>query len=585
MKRVSRKPWARRAGAAATIIAVLFGAAGADFGTVALAQGVDTKVFSVRGPDGQEYHVTNHITGEIRRELNRGRPHEWLLVWAGDASANQPDPTTSNPDFLAVVDVTKGSPTYGHVANTVTLGPLTGNEPHHLQYQWHKGDTVFAGGLLSDVTYAFDVSALPEVRLRGVVPSTATPCGSLPDAYHMLSDGTAYATYLGGPDVSGACRYSDGQTRVGNGFGGSPGEVVRLSATGEVLSEAPAASATSEGPTCGNIPALATPTCANPHGIAVREDLNRMVTSDFSEARNLIGGVMPSGPPIIRDTVRVYDIKDRNHPKVISVSHLSPGPRPVPDPILGEGYGVMETTLTNAPQHRGAFAATLNGAVYYTPDITMPDPQWREVYDDQTAFKALIPTDTPTSAIDGGSWLQVSPDDRYLYHLVLGGGYGSPGDTNTGMLYALDIRKLLASGHRVKCHVDTEAETFSGGAESDCPTLAGTVGIHDETYGGPHWATMDNFRLGPDGRYRETKQTQRIATSEYFIAATGTDGNHKVCMFDVGAAGQLTVDRDFRDENSDTPCLSFNRPAWPHGTTGDARPHGLLFVVGAKDLR
>jgi hypothetical protein len=585
MNRARLRRWARRVGAAAAISAVLLGASGTGFGPAALAQGIQMKVFSVVGPDGQTYTVTNHITGETRRELSRGRPHEWLLVWAGDASANQPDPTTSHPDFLAIVDATKGSPTYGHVANTVTLGPVTGNEPHHLQYEWHKGDTVFAGGLLSDMTYAFDVSALPEVRLRGVAPSTATPCGSAPDAYQVLSDGTAYATYLGGPDVSGSCRYSDGQTRVGNGFAGSPGEVVRLSRTGKVLSEAPAASTTNEGATCGDIPALPTPTCANPHGITVREDLNRLVTSDYAEARNLIGGVLPSGPPIIRDTVRVFDIKDRNHPRLLSVSHLAEGPRPVPDPILGEGYGVMETALTNAPRHRGAFAATLNGAVYYTPDITVPNPKWREVYDDSNAFTRLFPTDTPTSAIDGGSWLEVSPDDRFLYHLVLGGGYGSPGDTHTGMLYALDIHKLLASGNGARCHVDTVAETVSGGAEGDCPALVSTVGIHDETTGGPHWATMDRFQLGRDGHYRETDQTQRIATSEYFLAATGTDGNHKVCMFDVAPAGRLTADQSFRDENAGTPCLDFNRPNWPHGPTGDARPHGLLFVIADKDVR
>jgi len=50
---------------------------------------------------------------------------------------------------------------------TVTVGPLVENEPHHMQYLYHQGDKVFAGGLLSSATYVFDVSRLPLVTLSG----------------------------------------------------------------------------------------------------------------------------------------------------------------------------------------------------------------------------------------------------------------------------------------------------------------------------------------------------------------------------------------------------------------------------------
>ena len=45
--------------------------------------------------------------------------------------------------------------------NTATVGPLVENEPHHMQYVWHKGDNIFAGGLFTDVTYVIDTSELP----------------------------------------------------------------------------------------------------------------------------------------------------------------------------------------------------------------------------------------------------------------------------------------------------------------------------------------------------------------------------------------------------------------------------------------
>lgn len=95
------------------------------------------------------------------------------------------------PDFLAVIDATQGSPTYGKVVNTATVGPLVENEPHHMQYVWHKGDTIYAGALFAAATYAFDVSALPQLKLKGVSLPTQTLGGSVPDAYWVLKDGTA----------------------------------------------------------------------------------------------------------------------------------------------------------------------------------------------------------------------------------------------------------------------------------------------------------------------------------------------------------------------------------------------------------
>jgi hypothetical protein len=581
----------RRVTAPVTVAVLILGTAASGVHADQKNPDILRTTYSVTAVDGQVHRITNHLTRDARPARNAGPRREWLLVWAGDASNNMASPyepspeapTTDEPDFLAVVDATPGTRTYGKVVNTVTIDSVFGNEPHHMQYQWHKGDKVYAGGLLSDITFVFDVKRLPEVTLSGVVPATATPCGSIPDAYQVLADGSAYGTYLGGPDVPGPCRYTNGETREGNGFGGTPGEIVRISPDGRVLAEAPAASATSDGATCVSIPALSRPSCANPHGIAMREDLNRLLVGDFSEARNLLGGVLPEG--VVRDTVRIFDIADRNNPKLVSVTRLPNGPRQEPHDTLKERWGAMEAAMPHRRPHRGGFISTLNGVVYYAPDITVAKPKWRVVYDDYNAFKKLFPTDTPTSSIDGGSWIQLSPDDRYLYRLVMGGGYGSPGEVNTGMLLALDVKALLAAGPRVKCSIDTVREVEAGGAERDCPKLVSVVPIKDDTYGGPHWATMDIFRADASGKYRETDQAERIAVSNYFLAGTGTGGNNQVCMFNVGRRGELSVDRSFTDEQRKVGCLSFNRTSWPHGKTGHARPHGLLFAVADRDLR
>ena len=45
--------------------------------------------------------------------------------------------------------------------------------------------------------------------------------------------------------------------------------------------------------------------------------------------------------------------------------------------------------------------------------------------------------------------------------------------------------------------------------------------------------------------------------------------------------GTLRQDKEFKDEVSGAVGLDFNRASWPHGATGPARPHGVLFLYEA----
>jgi hypothetical protein len=567
----------------------------------------------VRGSDGNSYWVTNHLvqSDPAAAAVTAGRPaghHEYLLVWAGDANAADttgydiqntrlgvnPVKTTNEdavddppaPDFLAVINADRHSPDYGKVVNTATVGPLVENEPHHMQYIWHKGDRIYAGGLFSSATYVFDVSKLPEITLSGVSLPTDTHCGSIPDAFWTLPDGTAYGTYMGGPVAPGPCQYTDGQTRIGNGYGGSPGEIVHFSKTGKVLSEEPAASSASENATqCPNYPPIpGQATCANPHGIQVRTDLKRMVVSDYAEPRNIVlDPVKPEDNKLFRSTVRIFNISKENDPKLVSVATMPNGPRVERNPGHEEPTGIMETTVTNLPKHRGAFAESMcGGVIYYTPDITLAHPKWREVFDDTTAAKHINPNVTEGAGCDGGGWLQTSPDDRYLFHAVIGRNPGSLSTDDTGspkMVYVLDIRKLIAAGRHTKCSINNIREVYNGGFEPDCPTVTSVLPVADGTSGGPHWGALDNFRRTAKGTFVETSKPTRVAFSDYFVARTGVNGNHKVCMADIGPNEHLKLDRRFIDQNEGTPCVDFDRTVWPHGKEGNAKPHSELFVV------
>lgn len=576
---------------------------------------VQTARSSIKGVDGRQYWVENHLVSSLVNQSHealhsQGRKPEYLIVWAGDSNiadtvvpdiknlpgslANTVDKVKNalpGPDFLAVIDATKGSPTYGKVLNTGTVGPLVENEPHHMQYVWHKGQKIFAGGLFSAATYVFDVSKLPALTLSGISLPTQTLCGSVPDAFWVLKDGTAYGTYMGGPVAPGPCRYTHGEVRTGNGFAGTPGEVIRFGPRGQNLDESPAATTKAEDPKqCLDTPSLGLPSCANPHGIQVREDLNTMVTADYAEPRNIIlDPVKTPSPYLRRPSVRTWDISDRNHPKVKSVTLLPEGPRSNPkDPTHSENRMVMEDTVTNLPGHKGAFAESMQGgAIYYAPDITVEHPRWREVYDDTQAASKF--SGRPVSgAGDNGTWLQTSPDDKTLYHNAIGRPAGTlgPSDEGTvGGVFALDISKLVAAGEHPDCEIKTRSDINHGGS-GDCPSLLNALPINPGKPGaGPHWGALDNFELGRDGYYHETDQPARLATADYFVARTGLDGDHKVCMVNINDDGKLSLDSSFKDENTGQPCISFNRKSWPHGAFGNAKPHSILFVVADDNLK
>ncbi|HSE70383.1 MAG TPA: hypothetical protein VLA97_06465 [Nocardioidaceae bacterium] len=565
-----------------------------------------TKRSTINGNDGRDYWVENHLTQQaVSTDTSDGTRKEYLVVWAGDVNAADKsgselltppgsvgtgvigEDENVGPDFLAVVDATKGSPDYGKVVNTATVGPLVENEPHHMQYVWHKGHNIFAGGLFTDVTYVFDVSKLPELSLKNVNLPTDTVCGSVPDAYWVTEDGGAYGTYMGGPDLPGPCTYTDGSVRVGNGYAGSPGELVRLDENGRTVSEAPATPETAETEQqCDNIPLLPQATCANPHGVQAREDLDTLITSDYNEPRNIIlNPVQAPSSYLRRPTVRTWDISDRDNPRLKAVSFLPDGPRTGKVPHHEEPRAAMETTVTNQPGNKGAFASTMQGgAIYYSPDITATKPQWREVFDLTTSNKKADPGSTYYGGGSNGGWLQTSFDDRYLYHAVAGRPKGSTGSDDTGSpsyILVLDIEELLASGSSPSCSIDTLEEVTSGGAESDCPAVADIL----PAPGGPHWGALDNLDLGTDGYYHETEDAKRLAYSNYFVARTGLNGDHRVCLADVGEAGRLSLDESFVDEFTGSSCLDFDRASWPHGDFGPAKPHSMLFVTSDDDIR
>ncbi|MGH7645817.1 MAG: hypothetical protein ACREMR_09545, partial [Gemmatimonadales bacterium] len=77
----------------------------------------------------------------------------------------------------------------------------------------------------------------------------------------------------------------------------------------------------------------------------------------------------------------------------------------------------------------------------------------------------------------------------------------------------------------------------------------------------------------------------KIAVADYTadVPAYRLDGDRRVHMlrFDEDT-GELRLDERFRDEDTGEVGVSFDRDTWPHGSTGPARPHGVLFVAPVR---
>jgi hypothetical protein len=502
-------------------------------------------------------------------------------------------------DAMTVVDVRKlnvdGSPNldYGKVVNFVTVPPPFGveGEPHHMQYEWHPGQPIVAGHLFTDLTSIWDVSDIPNITLKNVIRGEENPEGSFPDAYDFSGD-IAIGTYMTGPNYAN--------------YGGSPGSVVVFKpdpAKGMVQASETKASqfgAVVRG-NPGGVPEPCTAqegrpagTCGNPHGIQVRADLGRMVTNDYADARELGSDpVKTVEEHAFRPTSRIWDVSNPEQPKLISVGHMPHSPKKTYDRVH-DNYGIMEGAKTYAPA-KGMFSGSMcGGGIFFLPDVTNVEPdsskQWRQVWDDGMTEMQVTERDmrgagagsgSEPGSCAGGAWHQVSHDNRFMFRAV---GGRNPGSTNTfdngspKMIYSINIEKLIASSMdgTIDCNIDTAREIGQGhGDEADCPTLAGYTLVDDNTSGGPHWGAIDNFNETATGA------PTRIMFSDYFVARTGYDGNHRVYMLNVDPnTGALSYDRTFRDENVGSLGIDYNRRDWPgHKDGGFYKPHSMVFVT------
>ena len=522
----------------------------------------------------------------------------YLAVWSSDKEKQD---SRRNTDFLAIIDADPRSSTYGKVVNTASLQRLPGknilndlgltgplgltakynlpssgipsnvlNEAHHMSHEpiaVRRHRYLYLGGLISanvfrcDVANPLDIPVCPLVTSAKDVENFAGV-----DDFALMPNGNLLVSYMGAKNLT------------------TPGGLVELDLDGAVLAEYPAAR--SGGPT-RYMPSINgvtdTGLLAHPHGIDIRPDLNLVVTSDYADPLSLatsasLGGVTED----MGTTVRFWQL-----------SNLNAGPTAISQLPVGKGHeglfrnnapeGVMSVALTHRRKHKGVFAATMGGgSIWYAPDATVPNPEFRLIYRVGPGASAAV--------------FAITPDDRYLLQPIQGA--WSPGDAvfnrdypgqHSRRVIALDIQKLLAAGNDVQCAAPP-VKTDSNGViqhilarnngAPDCPVVTGEVNLDSranfETHGGPHFLAFDH-------------EFRRVASVNYFVQLTPFNlpglheaGDNRVCMARLTHTGELVLDTAFKDELTGRPCVSMERPRsylWPnHGRTGAAKPHAVAFI-------
>jgi hypothetical protein len=562
---------------------------------------------------------------------------EYLVVWAAKQNAADlegkevgllAENGTINPEGLSemldpqflpgldgfvVIDTRKydidgrRNPEYGTVVNFVQLPAPWGieTEAHHMQYEWLNGEPIIAGGLFNDAIFMLSVKDIPNMKLQNIDPPQEHPEGSVPDAFDAVGNGDMIGTLMGGP--------------LSN-FAGSPGAVVTFKPCAKGLcqvAEVPAGKV--GGVLTGNGNGVPEPctvaeaeplgTCANPHGIQIRQDLHRMVTADYAEPREVITDpVKPVNANAFRPTVRVWNTSNPLHPKLIAVAHLASGPQVDANPGHDDPLGVMEDAKTwpdGKQYHHGLdsdafFAESMcGGGIYMTPNVLTnkgnASGQWQEVWNDGISEERAPgghSLDEP-GGCSGGSWTQLSPSNTILFHSVIGRSPLSDNYFDHGeikLVYDINVSPLIKAYNRtghVLCNLSAGIHSHGydlsgiqlfeklseGKRVADCPYLISDLVVHDPTTGGPHWGALDNQSVDQDGI------PYRLSFSDYFVARSGVDGDHMLYIVDISPTGVLSYDSSLRDQETGSVGIDFNRRNWPGSPdAGFYKPHSMVWV-------
>jgi hypothetical protein len=114
-----------------------------------------------------------------------GAKPQYLFLWTASADKSQ-------PDFLAVLDVTENDGRYGRLVTTIPV-PGGGNNPHHTEHEMPADGQLFANGFETGQTWVFDLT--DPVHPRIVRQFGDVEGYSHPHSFLRLPNGNVLATF------------------------------------------------------------------------------------------------------------------------------------------------------------------------------------------------------------------------------------------------------------------------------------------------------------------------------------------------------------------------------------------------------
>ena len=266
---------------------------------------------------------------------------KYLYVWSVDADAK-------DNDFMAVIDVNMTSPTYGKILTTVDVGSK-GNEPHHMGLTDDR-TRIWAGTLFSNKIFIFDIASDPaRPKIVKVLDDLGRMTGMMSPHTHYALPGRMLISFLSKADS------------------GLPGGMAEFTNDGQLIR-------TIQHPD----------SAPYAYDLAIKPDLNLMVTSSFTPYRNYSKPLSQWNMKDGGNTLLVWDFKER---KLLQT--LQTGPVP------------LEVRWSLKPK-----------AAYGFTNVALDDSLWM--------FKRTNGKFVAKKAADLGKGclpadLRQSPDDKYLY--------------------------------------------------------------------------------------------------------------------------------------------------------------------------
>lgn len=302
-------------------------------------------------------------------------PSRYLFVWARAAD-------TSQPDFLAVMDVFPTSPTFGNVIASVSTG-IPVNLAHHTNYEMPSDGILFASDFSAGIVFRFDLRDPRKPKLLGMF-GNAGPY-SHPHSFVRLANGHTLVTYQMW------------------GFGNKqPGALVEVDAEGKVVRFADASD-----PTVDNF--------IRPYSLAVVPALDRVVTSSTDMYGTGVSHV-----------VQVWRLSDLKRIKTIRLP-LGPGGK--------EGISTNEPRVL--PDNKTVLVSSANCGLYRITGLETEDPGAELVQDSGPDADCAVP------AVVGKYWIQTVTHGKNQLPLLNLDGRDHPVAATAGAeshyLLALDV--------------------------------------------------------------------------------------------------------------------------------------------------